>query len=153
MNPEQGFDGRRPFRELQLRLFPLRDVPVTVVLDEPQLYQWGLRDIRALAIDLDVEMRRMVAQTRWVIDADLQNVLATDPDEQVVLNLLSVVDPHREAVQRIFAGPHREARRLLARRNLTTATLLTVVDDHDEAVRDAALATLMWRGVPIPTSA
>lgn len=132
---------------IQLRLFPLHTVSTPEPIDEPQLRTWQLRDIRALAIDLDVEMRRLAALSPWVIDSDLQRVLSTDPDEQVVLNLLSRVDPHVEALHFILTGPHALARRELARRNLPTTSLLTLVDDSDEAVRTAARTTLERRGV------
>lgn len=132
---------------IQLRRFPRTAVLKPKPIDEPQLRSWPLRDIRALAIDLDVEMRRMAALTGWAIDADIQRVLASDPDGQVVLNLLSQVDPHAEATHFILTGPHTAARRDLARRNLSTSTLLTLVDDHDEVVRSAARATLERHGV------
>lgn len=140
--------GHRAF--LQRRLFDPSTLTESTSKGEPQLREWPLRDIRALAIDLDVEMRRLAALSPWVIDRDLQTVLATDPDEEVVLNLLSKVDPHREANLHLLAGPHQRARRELARRNLTTETLLTVVDDADAVVRTAARATLERRGVLAP---
>src|SRR5690606_7222203 len=101
---------------LQRRLFDPSALPRPVEPGEPQLATWGLRDVRALAIDPDVEMRRLAALSPWVIDADLQTVLATDPDETVVLNLLKRVDPHREANLHILASRHTAARRELARR-------------------------------------
>ena len=80
--------------------------------------------------------------------------IAIQPVHEFQIRIAAPGTQHLDGALPDTAAPvHREARRLLARRNLTTATLLTVVDDHDEAVRDAALATLMWRGVPIPTSA
>jgi hypothetical protein len=141
--------GSRPSHPvfLQRRLFDPSALATPVELGEPQLVTWGLRDVRALAIDPDVEMRRLAALSPWVIDADLQTVLATDPDETVVLNLLKRVDPHREANLHILASRHTAARRELARRNLTTATLLTIIDDQDDEVRWAARATLERRGV------
>ncbi|CAE7842405.1 unnamed protein product, partial [Symbiodinium sp. KB8] len=140
-NPQHGGRG-----VIQLRLFPLHTVGVVEPCDDPQIRHWSLPDIRALAIDLDVEMRRLAALSNWVVDADLQRVLATDPDEGVVLNLLSKVDPHAEANRLILTGPHTRARRELARRNLTTATLLPLIEDTDEVVRAAAHSTLERRG-------
>jgi hypothetical protein len=141
-------DNNHSFQSaIQLRLFPQHTARTVEPLDEPQLRNWSLRDIRALAIDIDVEIRRMAALSKWVVDSDLQLVLATDPDEQVVLNLLSQVDPHAEANHHILASPHTLARRELARRNLATASLLALVDDSDEVVRTAARTTLERRGV------
>ncbi len=132
---------------IQLRLFPLHTVSTPEPIDEPQLRTWQLRDIRALAIDLDVEMRRLAALSPWVIDADLQRVLSTDPDEQVVLNLLSQVDTHAEANHCILTGPHTLARREPARRNLPTPSLLALIDDPDEVLRAATRTTLERRGI------
>ncbi|MDC3402441.1 hypothetical protein OAX95_00725 [bacterium] len=140
-------DNNRSFRGvIQRRLFPLRTACAAEQVTELQIRNWTLRDIRALAIDLDVEMRRMAALSPLVVDADLQRVLASDPDEQVVLNLLSQVDPHAEANHFILTGPHSLARRELAGRNLATSILLTLVDDSDEIVRTAARTTLERRG-------
>ncbi len=141
--------GMQPTRRafLQRRLFDPHALARPDDLGEPQLASWGLRDVRALAIDPDVEMRRLAALSPWVIDADLQTVLATDPDETVVLNLLERVDPHREANVHILASRHTAARRELACRNLTTETLLTIVDDPDDVVRRAVRTTLERRGV------
>jgi len=148
MNTTWTTNNNRSFRSaIQLRAFPLHTVCPPEPIDEPQLRDWQLRDIRALAIDPDVEMRRMAALSPWALDADLQRVLSTDPDEQVVLNLLSQVDPHAEANHFILNGPHTLARRELARRNLATSSLLTLVDDSDEMVRTSARATLERRGV------
>ena len=121
MNNTWTTNNNRSFRSaIQLRAFPLHTVCPPEPIDEPQLRDWQLRDIRALAID---------------------------PDEQVVLNLLSQVDPHAEANHFILNGPHTLARRELARRNLATSSLLTLVDDSDEMVRTSARTTLERRGV------
>ena len=80
----------------------------------------------------------------------VQQVLASDPDEQVVLNLLSQVDTHAEANHCILTGPHALARRELAGRNLATSSLLTLIDDPDEVVRTAARTTLERRGIAKP---
>lgn len=147
MNTNWTTANNRSFRSaIQLRIFPLHTAQAIESPEEPQLRDWSLRDIRALAIDIEVGVRRMAALSRWVVDADLQMVLATDPDEQVVLNLLSQVDPHAEAVHLILTGPHSAARRELARRNLPTSILLALVDDSDEAVRESARTTLERRG-------
>lgn len=129
----------------QLRLFTIR--AAATATPRPADTRHGLSDIKAFAIDPEVENRRMAALSPMATDADLQLTLASDPDEQVVLNLLDNVDPHREANLAILAGPHRRARRELARRNLTTATLLTIVDDADPVVRRSARETLEQRGV------
>jgi hypothetical protein len=144
-------DNNRRFRGVtQLRIFPSRTDSAADPFDESQQRSWTLRDVRAFAIDLDVEVRRLAALNPWVIDADLQRVLASDPDEQVVLNLLSQVDTHAEANHCILTGPHTIARRELAGRNLPTPSLLTLIDDPDEVVRAAARTTLERRGIANP---
>jgi hypothetical protein len=70
-------------------------------------------DVLAYTIDPDVEVRLDAAASRWNWDRRVQLALAADPDERVVLALLDHVDPCREAVDLIAAGPHAEAHRVL----------------------------------------
>ena len=134
-----------PADSVQLRLFALTDVDNVLFIDP--LEGWDLIDVRALAIDPDPEVRRVAALSNWNWDIRLQRVLAHDPDELVVLNLLSRVDPPLEIVNVILAGPHRWARRVLAARNLPTSVLVQLLDDHDDVVRRSAITTLRRRKV------
>ena len=130
---------------LHVRLIQLEDIDDYRFVDPVD--GWSLTDVRALALDPDVRMRRLAALSNLNIDIELQRVVATDPDQAVVMNLLARVDPSREITRLIFAGPHTKARRELASRNLTSESLLLVVDDEDDQVRESALATLGRRGV------
>ena len=105
----------------------------------------SLTDVRALAIDPDPEVRFAAASSRWNVDARLQRVLATDPDERVVLALLDRVDPYVDVCQLIIAGPHVDARRELARRNLRRELLELLADDVDPTASAAAAAELARR--------
>lgn len=134
-----------PRNGLQLQLFRLDEVDNYLFIDP--LEGWALVDVRALAIDPDVEMRRIAALSNWNCDIRLQRVLASDPDESVVVNMLSRIDPPLEVLQTIFAGPHQHSRRLLATRNLPTSLLVQLTDDHDDEVRRLVICTLRRRGV------
>ncbi len=112
---------------------------------EDPLAGWTLPDVRAFAIDVELEIRLAAAASRWNVDARLQQVLAVDPDEEVVLALLDHVDPCVEAVERIVAGPHVAARRELARRNLRTELLERLARDADPVASGAARSTLARR--------
>ena len=90
---------------------------------EDPLAGWPLADVRAFAIDVDLDVRLAAAASRWNWDARVQRVLATDPDERVVLALLDHVDPYVDVCELIIAGPHVAARRELAGRNLRTELL------------------------------
>ena len=128
---------------LQLRLLALTDVDNYRFIDP--LEGWALVDVCAMAIDPDPKVRRVAALSDWNWDIRLQRVLAHDPDELVVLNLLSRVDPPLEVVQIILAGPHRWARRVLAARNLPTGLLVQLLVDHDSGVQRSAVTTLRRR--------
>lgn len=130
---------------LQLQLFRLAEVDNVTFIDP--LDGWNLIDVRALAIDPDVEMRRIAALSNWNCDIRLQRVLASDPDESVVVNMLTRIDPPLEVLCTIFAGPHVHARRLLAARNLPTSLLVQLADDCDDEVRRSVICTLRRRGV------
>jgi len=130
---------------LQLRLIQLADIDEYRFVDP--LQGWPLLDVRALALDPDVEVRRLAALSNLNWDIELQRVVATDPDEDVVMNLLARIDPPKEIVRLILDGPHTRARRELAQRNLTSETLMLLIDDHDHEVRTSARATLERRGV------
>jgi hypothetical protein len=144
-------DNPNPVNHLQLVLPGLGHIAATTFRDP--LAGWGLVDVRALAIDPDVELRRIAAQSNWNCDIRLQRVLACDPDETVVANLLRRVDPPLEVLQLIFAGPHTQARRTLAARNLPTSVLMQLTDDHDDEVRRSATCTLRRRGVNVDNAA
>jgi hypothetical protein len=130
---------------LQLRLFDLNDVDPYVFVDE--LEGWSLTDVRAFALDPERHIRVLAALSNYNIDVTLQAALASDPDEAVVLALLSRVDPSAEVNRLIISGPHVAAKRELARRNLTTATLQLLAVDDDPITRELAQARLVTRGV------
>jgi hypothetical protein len=132
---------------LQMRLFDLGEIDTYVFVDE--LEGWSLTDVRALALDPELHIRRLAALSNHNIDSTVQATLASDPDESVVLALLSRVDPSAEVNRIIISGPHVQARRELASRNLTTATLLLLADDDDIITRELAQARLVTRGVVI----
>lgn len=129
----------------QLRLIQLADIDTYTFIDP--LERWEFADVFALAFDPEDHVRRLAALSNWNWDIRLQRVLAVDPDESVVLNLLSRIDPPAEIANTILTGPHLEARRLLAARPLSSDTLRRLVDDEDECVRCAARRTLGSRGV------
>jgi hypothetical protein len=115
-----------------------------------ELEGWALCDVKAFALDPEVRLRRLAALSRMTIDRDLQRTLAADPDERVVLAMLARVDPSIEANLLIIQGPHVEARRVLAERNLTTPSLLLLAFDDDHQARTSARHRLEARGVELP---
>ena len=135
---------------LQLRLFKLGDIDPYVFVDE--LEGWSLTNVQALALDPEVRIRELAALSNMNLDAGLQRTLCTDPAESVVLTLLSRVDPTVEMVHLIAAGPHIEARRNVARRNLMTPLLELLAEDNDTTTRELAQARLVTRGIRVDTS-
>jgi hypothetical protein len=135
---------------LQLRLFKLGDIDPYVFVDE--LEGWSLTNVKALALDPEVRIRELAALSNMNLDAGLQRTLCTDPAESVVLTLLSRVDPTVEMVHLIAAGPHIEARRNVARRNLMTPLLELLAEDNDTTTRELAQARLVTRGIRVDTS-
>lgn len=103
---------------------------------------WELADVRALAIDPDPSVRIVAAASCWNWDVRLQRVLATDPDERVVLALLDQVDPGFEVCELIIAGAHATARRELAGRNLRDELLERLAFDTDPIASATATRTL-----------
>jgi hypothetical protein len=137
------FSIRYPRPHVQLRFFAISEVDPHVYVDD--LSGMSLTNVKAFALDPDVQMRLLAARSRMNIDTGLQRILATDPDERVVLALLSSVDPGVEACELIIDGPHIHARRDLARRNLTSALLEPLAGDPDPLTRRLAQATLERR--------
>lgn len=137
----------RHYRHVQLRLFAPSDVDPHVFVDD--LEGCSLSDAKAFALDPDVGMRRLAALSNWNIDANLQRTLAADPDERVVMTLLSRVDPSVVMCDVIIEGPHVVARRDLARRNLRTEILVRLVGDVDATTSALAQARLAERGVAL----
>ena len=135
---------------LQLRLFKLGNIDPYVFVDE--LEGWSLTNVKALALDPDVKIRQLAALSNMNLDAGLQRTLCTDPAESVVLTLLSRIDPTVEMVHLIAAGPHVQARRNVARRNLTTPSLQLLAEDNDTTTRELAQARLVTRGIRVDTS-
>jgi hypothetical protein len=130
-------------RYLQLSLFDASEYAGRAV--EDPLAGWALRDVLALAVDVEPELRMLAASVRWNGDARLQRLLASDPEERVVLALLDRVDPGVEAAEIILAGPHVAARRELARRPLRTDLLERLANDADPVASAAARRTLARR--------
>jgi hypothetical protein len=135
---------------LQLRLFKLGNIDPYVFVDE--LEGWSLTNVKALALDPEVRIRELAALSNMNLDAGLQRTLCTDPAESVVLTLLSRVDPTVEMVHLIAAGPHIQARRNVARRNLMTPLLELLAEDNDTTTRELAQARLVTRGIRVNTS-
>lgn len=135
---------------LQLRLFKLGNIDPYVFVDE--LEGWSLTNVKALALDPDVKIRQLAALSNMNLDAGLQRTLCTDPAESVVLTLLSRIDPTVEMVHLIAAGPHIQARRNVARRNLMTPLLELLAEDNDTTTRELAQARLVTRGIRVDTS-
>jgi hypothetical protein len=152
MTPEHQLTSHAAFcnEHLQLRLIALADIDPHVFIDE--LVGWSLTNVKALALDPEVRIRRLAALSNMNLDAGLQRTLCSDPDESVVLALLSRVDPTVEMVYLIAAGPHVAARRNVARQNLVTPLLELLAEDEDATTRELAGARLVIRGVPIDTS-
>ena len=132
---------------VQLRLIQLADIDTHVFVDE--LEGFSLTDVKAFALDPDVTIRRLAALSNWNIDANLQRTLCIDPDESVVLTLLSRIDPSVVMCDVIIGGRHVNARRDLARRNLTTDILLRLADDPDRMAAELARTTLAARGIAV----
>jgi len=145
MNSHHHPSTSTELRLLQGRLFDPADFPARRRNDP--LEGWPLVDVRALAIDPDVDVRVAAAASRWNWDGRLQRVLATDPDKRVVMALLDHVDPCAEICELIIDGPHVRARRELAGRNLPTTLLLALSHDADADAAKAALKTLTHRRV------
>jgi hypothetical protein len=139
------FSIRFPRHHIQLRLFALSEIDLHVYVDD--LAGMSLTDVKAFALDPDVQMRVLAARSRMNIDAGLQRILATDPDERVVLALLASVDPGMEACELIIDGPHVLARRDLARRSLVTSLLVKLAQDSDDQARCLAMEQLAARDV------
>jgi hypothetical protein len=135
---------------LQLRLFKLGNIDPYVFVDE--LEGWSLTNVKALALDPEVRIRELAALSNMNLDAGLQRTLCTDPAESVVLTLLSRIDPTVEMVHLIAAGPHIQARRNVARRNLMTPLLELLAEDNDTTTRELAQARLVTRGIRVNTS-
>jgi hypothetical protein len=135
---------------LQLRLFKLGNIDPYVFVDE--LEGWSLTNVKALALDPEVRIRELAALSNMNLDAGLQRTLCTDPAESVVLTLLSRIDPTVEMVHLIAAGPHIQARRNVARRNLMTPLLELLAEDNDTTTRELAQARLVTRGIRVDTS-
>ncbi|MDG1266722.1 MAG: hypothetical protein P8O03_10415 [Ilumatobacter sp.] len=114
---------------------------------------WSLTDIRALAMDPDPEVRQRATMSRWNWDNRVQVQFATDPEESVVLALLANADPGVDATIAIIEGPHVEAKRVLARRNLSSELLLLFLHSDDDIARQSATATLTTRGFSLETAA
>ena len=99
-------------------------------------------DVRAFALDPDLEVRLQAAASRGNWDLRVQLQLAVDDDERVVLALLDHVDPYREVCDKIIDGPHVAARRELAGRNLLTELLERLAADADPETAERAKRTL-----------
>ena len=134
-------------RNVQLRLISFADIDTYVYIDE--LAGLSLSDVKAFALDPDVAVRRLAALSDWNIDANLQRTLCTDPDESVVLTLLSRIDPSVEMCDLIIVGPHVDARRTIARRNLMADILRRLANDDDRITAEMARATLAARGAAV----
>jgi hypothetical protein len=141
------FSIRLPRHHIQLRLFALSEVDPRVHVDD--LARMSLTDVKAFALDPDVQMRLLAARSRMNLDAGLQRILATDPDERVVLTFISSVDPGIEACELIIAGPHVRARQDLGRRNLTTDLLQLLASDSDPTTSGLARVRLIMRGIAV----
>jgi hypothetical protein len=129
----------------QLEL-PFRDgIAVRGGLRPDPLAGSSLTDVRAFALDLDVEVRMSAAASRWNWDVRVQRALAVDDDERVVLALLDHLDPSREACELIINGPHVAARRELTGRNLPTDLLVRLASDADPVTADLAWSTMDTR--------
>ena len=109
---------------------------------EDPLAGWSLSDVRAFAIDVDVELRLAATASRWNLDVRLQEVLASDPDERVVLALLDHVDPDLEVCRQLAHSPFVAVRRELAGRNLRTELLEVLAADADEITNSTARLAL-----------
>jgi hypothetical protein len=111
----------------------------------------SLTDVRAFAMDPDLQTRLHAAASRWNWDLRVQLALAADEHERVVLTLLDAVDPYREVVDVIIDGSHVAARRVLAGRNLLTELLERLADDPDPVTAETARRTLAARCARTPT--
>jgi hypothetical protein len=148
---EHRFNNTAVYAEyLQLRLFKLGNIDPYVFVDE--LEGWSLTSVKALALDPEVRIRQLAALSNMNLDAGLQRTLCTDPDESVVLTLLSRIDPTVDMVHLITAGPHIQARRNLARRNLMTRLLELLAEDNDTITSELAKARLVTRCIRVDSS-
>ena len=105
----------------------------------------SLRQLRRLATDDEVLVRRSCARNPFVIDLDIQLVLAADSDARVVHRMLNTCDPYREVVPVLLASPHRSVRKRLLGLNLLDDLLLELSRDPDPEISLFAALTLQFR--------
>lgn len=105
----------------------------------------SLAVLRLAALDADPAVRFACTFNPFVIDADVQLILAADSELTVVQSLLDHVDPYLETAWVIVKSPHRLARLRLARRQLRTELLEALGHDRHRSVRIAAAISLGCR--------
>lgn len=102
--------------------------------------------LRALVHDPDAVVRYAALYNPFVVDADIQAVLAADPEPEIVVGLLQCVSPTAAVCRIVLDGPHEEARRLLARMRIGSGWLKELAHDDDLTTRCIARARLDVRG-------
>jgi len=105
----------------------------------------SLRQLRALAQDENLSVRAQCAENGFIIDLDLQLMLAMDPEPVVIHAMLDRVDPYREVVEVLVDSPHRSVRARLATLNISTELLQRLAGDTDEKVSGIARTRLEQR--------
>lgn len=137
------FPGTAEWRHLYyavLAAHPHRDARWVLALTGP------LGVLRALVHDPDPHVRSAVLDNPFIADADLQAVLAADPEAEIVVGLLRRISPTAEVCRIVMEGPHPEARRILARMRIGSSRLKTLAHDQDLITRCIARSRLDVRG-------
>lgn len=101
--------------------------------------------LRQFAADPDPYVRWSATKNRFAIDADVQEILAADPDGRVVLGLIHFLDPGVGAIRIIIASHHSDAKQILAGRGLRTELIQELAGDRDPTVRAIARRNLAHR--------
>lgn len=107
--------------DVRVRIELARTAPVGVVLHLTQ--------------DHDVRVRFSILSNPAVVDHRVQRTLADDPDPRVVVGLLNRISPSRETSLAVIAGPHVEARRVLAGMRLHRDVYCALSEDDDLVTR------------------
>ena len=105
----------------------------------------SLRQLRRLVTDDEVLVRRACALNPFVIDLDIQLVLAADSDARVVHRMLNTCDPYREVIPVLLASRHLSVRRRLLGLNLLNDLLVELGRDSDPEVALFADLILQFR--------
>ncbi|MEI6404074.1 MAG: hypothetical protein WCP59_18015 [Actinomycetota bacterium] len=118
--------------------------PTTAIVAELAA-RGSLAMLRRLVVHPDPYIRWVAAHNPFAIDADIQLVLAADPDPRVVTALVEAITLTVDACMVIAAGPHSEVKRTLAARPLGDDLLDLLAADRDRVTARCARGQLSQR--------